>query len=233
MNNIHKVLNKGMYLSLLLIMACTPYYIVSDFESRTVEHKKVAILPFEMLFTGKIPADLTEEDVFAIEEAESRAFQMSFYNEILRSTKSGRKPIKIELQPYNKTLNLLSENDISIRESWIRDPQELAELLGVDAVIIARIEKMRFMSDLASYGIELGVHIANIIADDFLWPFIPPGVTTSKEILANYVLTDAVDGTTLWSISFQIDADWRSPANEIIESVNRRSAKKFPYRINK
>lgn len=221
----------GISLLVLLIAACTPYYIVTDFDSRTAEHMTVAILPFEMWFTGKIPKDLTEEDILKIEEAESLAFQMSMYREILNSTKNGRKPIRIDLQDYKKTLNILSDNGIGIRTSWSLTPRELADLLGVDAVLSARIEKMRIMSDLASFGAEVGLFILNEITDYGLWPFIP-GVVTSKQIDAGYSLHDKAGGDVLWSISFEVDTNWSSSADEIIRSVTRKAAKKFPYRIS-
>ncbi len=216
---------------LLLAVSCTPYYIASNFNSRTAKHTKVAVLPFEMLFIGRMPAKLTEEDILEIEEAEAVVFQVSFYNEILRSTKNGRRPIGIDLQHYDETLDLLNKNNIGIRESWRTDPKELAAILGVDAVVKVSIEKTRFMSDLASFGLELGIYKLNDLTDYRLWPlalFVNP---TSKKVKSSYYLLDKEDGTAIWSISYDIEADWTRPTEEIINHIIRRSAKKFPYRI--
>jgi len=223
----------GFFLLAILYSACTPYYLVSDFETRTADHMTVAVLPFEMWFTGRIPKDLTEEDILEIEEIESLAFQRSMYNEILKSTKSGKKPIRINLQDYKKTLNILHENGIDVRTSWSIDAQEIADLLGVDAVLSARIEKMRLMSDLASFGAEVGLFILHEITDYGLWPFIPGAYVSSKQIDAHYLMHDKSQGAVLWSISFKIDADWSSSADDILRNVTRRAARKFPYRINK
>ncbi len=87
------------------------------------------------------------------------------------------------------------------------------------------------MPDVESFGIDVGIHIINILTDNALWPWIPFDLTKSKEVKTNYSLVDGKDGTTLWSIAYDIDADWRNPANEIIDDVNRRSSRKFPYRI--
>ena len=82
----------------------------------------------------------------------------------------------------NKTQQLLATKGISVLEVQNHSPEELAAILGVDAVVHARIQKNRLMSDLASYGIELGVRILNVLTDHAIWPWLPLGVTTSKEI---------------------------------------------------
>jgi hypothetical protein len=162
---------------LFTALGCTPYYLSPNFEAATATHKLIAVVSVEMHFTGKVPEKWTKEDVSNVEDAESQAFQISFYNEILRSTKSGRKPIRVDLQHYKKTLQLLRDQQIGIRQSWEVEPEELCRLLGVDAVVKARIEKTRFMSDLESYGIEVATHVAMILTDYrlFLWiPFTSP-----------------------------------------------------------
>lgn len=214
---------------LLLLASCKSYYVTNDFDTRTANHKTVAILPFEMIFTGTKPEKLTDEDLRIIGEAESKAFMISFYNEVLRSTHGGRNLIRVDVQHFDKTLSILQANNIDMRASWKEDPGELAKLLGVDAVVKARIEKHRLMSDLASYGIDLGMHILGVLSDYSLWFLLPPDLAKSKEIKSTYSLLDE-KGTALWSIAYDMDADWSSPANEIIDEINRKSAKHFPYR---
>ncbi len=220
----------GLMFLMNVLVSCTPYYISSQFEAATADHEIIAVLPFEMWFTGVMPEKLTEEDILQIEEAESRAFQISFYNEVLRSTKRGNNPIRVDLQDYDKTNRLLADKGIGIRESWTMSPEELSELLGVDGVVQARIEKTRFMSDLASYGIELGRDIIVVLTNYSVLPWLPPISSQSKAITADYTLFDQEEGTTLWSIAFDRGADWRQPANQIIDEISRRAAKKFPYR---
>lgn len=216
----------------LILFNCTPFFISHDFDLQTVNHKTVAIAPFEMYYTGIIPEELVGDSFDQIEEAESRAFMVSYYNEVLRSTRSGKDPIRVNIQHYNNSLQLLADNGISIKDSWSLKSEELADILNVDAVIRARIEKNQLITDLESFGIEFGIHILNVITDNALWAWIPSDLTKSKEIHADYNLLNGTDGVTLWSIAYSIEADWRSPANEIIDNVNRRSSRKFPYRVN-
>lgn len=214
----------------ILLGGCKSYYIVSDFDERTTHHKSIAILPVEMVFTGKMPDNLTDEDLIRIGDAESKAFMISFYNEVLRSNKRGARPFRVNIQHYDRTLSLLAAAHISVRDAWHKDPAELSEILGVDAVIKGRIEKHRLMSDLASYGIDLGVRILAVLSDHRGWWWLPAGATTAKEIKANYSLVGD-EGSVLWSISYDVDADWRQAANEIIDDINRRAVRYFPYRV--
>lgn len=216
---------------LLLIVGCTPFFISHDFNIQTADHKEVAILPFEMNYIGILPDELIEDTFNQIEEAESKAFMISYYNEVLRSTKSGKKPIRVNIQHYKNTLQIFDENDIYILDTWDMKADELAEILQVDAVLRGYIEKNQIIPDLQSFGIEVGVKILDIITEGGLIGWIPFDLTKSKEVKTNYSLVDGQNGNTLWSIAYDIDADWRQPANEIIDGVNRRSSKKFPYRI--
>ncbi len=213
---------------LLLFTSCKRYYTVADFEEKTIDHQTIAVLPFEMVYTGVPPKELTEEDIQQIEISESKAFQASFFNAILASTRQGRNQLRVDFQHFSKTLNLLKENGIDIRDSWEKDPGELATILGVDAVVKAQIEKRRYMSDLASYGIEAGTEIIGVITNNRLLPIIN---NRNKTVRTNYTLVNQEDGNVLWSIDYDFDADWRLTSEDLIESINAKSARRFPYRI--
>ena len=225
------ILATGLLLLILITPGCSPHYISATFEEETIDHQVIAVLPFEMVYTGIRPDGLSDEDMIEIERAESRAFQISYYHEILKSTRSGRKPIRVHLQDVNKTNRTLTSNDIILEKAWELDGDYLAELLQVDAVVQARILKNRLMPDLASYGIELGVHILDEISGHSVWPWLPYGALKSKEIEGYYTLVDGYSGDVIWSVFIDEEADWRQRANDIIDSINRRSARRFPYRM--
>jgi len=217
-------------LAVIALTSCNPHFLSNRFDSLTADHKVIAVLPFEMRFTGFMPKEMFEEDIILIEEAESRAFQYSFYNELLRRTRIPNKALKVEVQDHGKTLALLEKNGISIRESWNMLPEELAPILGVDAVVRARVQKARIMSDLASFGIEIGRDLVNRIARIPFRVWMSGISNQNKVIVADFALFNENNGTTLWSIEFQEDADWRKPANETIAEISQRAVKRFPYR---
>ena len=229
MNKLIKSSGSIALIAIVFHLGCHPHYISSNFAEKTATHQTIAVVPIEMFFSGKMPKGWTEHDILAIEEIESKAFQISFFNELLRSTKNGKKPIKVDIQHYNKTLQILSENAISVRDSWNLSPEELATLLGVDAIVKARIEKARFMSDFTSYGIDVATEIVNILTNYQAFPWLPVS-PIAKEVIADYSLVNGSDGITLWSVKYQNAADWSQSSEQIIDGISRRAARKFPYR---
>jgi hypothetical protein len=215
------------------IFSCITPYQIENFKDITDSHQTVAILPFDILNTGVIPKDLTDEDLYELEIAEGHAFQISFFNEVLGSTRRGKKNLRVDIQPIAQTNRVLREHDLLVIEVLDKPYDEVCEMLKVDVVLVGQIEKNRIMSDLASYGIEVGVHIVNVLSSHSLWQFFSGDLSKSKEIKTMYTLYDKIDGKVLWSVSYVINADWRQKANDIIDETNRRAARKFPYRANK
>ena len=189
-------------------------YESSSFDERTRDHRIIAVLPVEMVFTGKQPKNLTAEQIKKIEEAESKSFQESLYSKILS------KNLRVEVQSVNKTNSLLASNGIDVRKSWSMTAEELARILKVDAVVKAKVEKERYMSDLASAGIQLAESIIGII----------PGVRSNTNLVKGSCEVLDTNDSSLWRIAADADADWSRPANEVIEALNRKFARNFPYR---
>ena len=63
-------------LVLISFSACQrKVYTSASFDQQTLDHKKVAILPAQIIFTGKMPKNMRQEDIETIEEKESIAFK--------------------------------------------------------------------------------------------------------------------------------------------------------------
>ncbi|MFK7755423.1 MAG: hypothetical protein AB8B53_00675 [Flavobacteriales bacterium] len=203
-------------------------FISSNFDSEISSHETIAVLPVEMIFTGNIPKDLTPEAVASIEEYESLEFQTSVYSSIIRSTKRGKKPLVVSLQSKQETNSRLAEAGISVRESWIMNPTDLAKVLGVNAVVSTKITKERFLSDASSYGIDLGVRI---LADATGTAGLPVAnrLNRTYQIDVDVSAVSANTGNVLFSNRDLISIDWQSTPEQAIERVNRRLIRKFPY----
>src|SRR5580765_1782795 len=100
-------------LFVLFIISCShKYYTTSYFDQQTANHKIVAVLPAEMIFTGKQPENLTPEDIKKIEETESKNFQYALYNSIMRYANSNRYYTRINLQDLVATQKLLNDRGL-------------------------------------------------------------------------------------------------------------------------
>ena len=120
----------------LFLFACSnKYYTAGNFSEKTEDHKVVAILPAEIVFSGKQPKNLSPENIAKAEETESVNFQYALMNSILRHANTRKYVTTVNFQDVNTTHKILEQNSISVRDSWKRDDNELAKLLGVDAVI--------------------------------------------------------------------------------------------------
>lgn len=202
-------------------------YTASNFEEMTLDHKLVAVVPAEMIFTGKLPKNLTEEDIEKMEEQESRDFQYALYNSILEHANTRKYYTTVNFQDVSTTLKRLEEKAVHIRDSWKMDDKELAALLDVDAVIKMRIQKQRYMSDMASYGIDAARRIITTTGIGSKIP-VPYNASKTNDIYASCNLVS--ENMTLWNDHYKRAADWDSPSNVIIEGITDNFGKNFPYK---
>ncbi len=100
----------------------------------------------------------------------------------------------------------------------------MANLLGVDAVVRLRIQKQRYMSDIASYGISAGKHLITNIGGI---P-IPAAHNKTNDIITSCTLVS--EDQTLWNDSYTGTSDWNTPGTVVIENITNNYGKRFPYK---
>lgn len=219
------------YLTILMFFIATSscrhkFYTAANFDEQTKDHKKVAILPAEMIFTGTRPQNMTNEDIAKIEETESTVFQQYLYNNILKYSKSGRYHTFVSFQSTTSTLELLAKNKISARESWTMNAEELKRLLGVDALVRMKVQKERYMSDLASLGISVGQQVLNKIGNPAgIWV---PVSSQSGSITSTCTLLS--EDVVLWNDAYTRSSDYYTPARTVIADITDKFGKHFPYK---
>ncbi|HYJ38626.1 MAG TPA: hypothetical protein VEV87_08415 [Chitinophagaceae bacterium] len=217
----------------LVVFACKShkYYQSDAFAQATKNHRLIAVVPAEMIFTGTPPKKLTAEDISKIEEAESIAFQESLYNGILRHANGRKYYTTVELQDISTTRKILVDNNLPNRKAWGVSDKELVAMLNVDAVVRMRIQKKRYMGDLASYGIDLAKQIGWEYAGGKI-PGTPFGIPNVKNNTNDIYATCSLlsDGRTLWNDDYKRASDWNNPANEIIEGITDNFGRHFPYK---
>jgi len=125
---------------------------------------------------------------------------------------------------YKLTNKILNENNISIRDSWEYNPDYLANMLNVDAVLIARVEKEQEKSDNFSAFMELLQVLAVVFETDTL----DPELSNNKEILLDYALVDS-KGLVIWADGKTIPYKWRNKTEKVMDKAMLNSAECFPY----
>jgi len=206
------------------------YYENTFFDDQTRHHKIVAVIPPEMVFTGKQPKDMTAEQVSNLEETESRKFMASLYSSILRYANTSHYYMRVNLLDMTKTLQVLEENNISVRDSWRKDDIELCKLLNVDAIVRMQVTKKRYMSDAASYTVNVARNILIDAGATRRMP-IPNNVSKTNDVQAYCSLVS--NNITLWNESYRATTDWSRPVDEIVYGVTNGFGVDFPYKVRR
>jgi hypothetical protein len=211
----------------ILFTACSrKNYAVSYFDQKTAGHRLIAVLPAEMIFTGTQPKDLNPGDIAKIEENESRMFQNYLFNSILRYANDRRYYTAVGVQDISTTEKLMDDNNISIRDSWKQDDKKLAKLLGVDAVVRMRIQKKRYMSDLASFGVDYGQQVLNQIGN--VGKYIPNLPNKTNDIYASCNVVS--DSQTLWNDDYRGSSNYNVSSERVIDNITDNFGRHFPYK---
>lgn len=219
-----KLLKSTLIITILSVFLfnCKSAYVHNDFNTKTANHSKIAVLPFKIVTTGNLKKDLKESDIKKIQEEESVLFQTSLINQLLKKdAQRGNKDMKVEILSLASTNAILKEKGYSISDITTMDPSKLAAILNVDAVVSSTIQKQRYMSNLASAGVELGNRI--------LQKFDINVDNRTNDIYITSNIVNKNDGSNLFSISKKTRIDWRSNTNNIVENVNRKITRNFPY----
>ena len=213
---------------ILFLFSCSnKYYTAGNFSEKTEDHKVVAILPAEITLSGKLPKNLSPEDIAKAEETESVNFQYALMNSILRHANTRKYVTTVNFQDINTTQKILDENNISVRDSWKKDDNELAKLLGVDAVIRMSIRKQRYMSDEASYGVGVAKSVIFRTGIGSKVP-VPNSVGKTYDIYATCNLLS--DNQTLWNDNYKRSTDYDTQPNVIVEWITDWFGENFPYK---
>jgi hypothetical protein len=188
-------------------------YVNPKFYNLAKNHKTVAVIPFDVSI-GLRPKEretITADQLKEMEAKEGIAVQNGLASWFLRKSKS--KPFDVEFQDVQVTNALLSKSEIDADNIKSHTPQELADILGVDAIIGGLMKTTKPMSEGAS--VALGMAIG-------FW-----GNTNSGDVTIN--LTNGADGATLWKYSSDLSSSLGSDMDTLIDGLMRRAAKKFPY----
>lgn len=215
------------FTAIILFESCShKNYTSSYFEQQTAHHRIIAVLPAEMIYTGTQPKNVSPEDIAKIEETESRMFQNYLFSAILKYANSKKYYTAVGLQDISTTQKLLEDNNISIRDSWKQDDVKLARLLGVDAVVRMRIQKQRYMSDLASFGVGYGQQVLYQIGN--VGKYVPYVPNKTNDIYASCNIVS--NNQTLWNDDYRGSSNYTVSSEKVIDNITDNFGRHFPYR---
>ena len=124
--------------------------------------------------------------------------------------------IAISIQNPEETNRILQENGITSLAS--KSYQELAMILGTDAVISSRVSLAKPMSNAGA-----------LLTAIMVGPGYGVGSRTSTVDMS---ITDKQTGKMFWNYNWQTDGIFQS-ANSLTTALMKQSANNFPYQVKK
>ena len=144
-------------LAVVLMQSCASSYQAPDLAQRKRHHREVAIIPFEVKYTGAIAAeDLASEG----QELGYQAQQLCY----TQFTQSADK-YSVNFQDVTRTNELLAEAGLSYQDLFRLSKYELADILRVDAIIVGNITR----EQPAGSDIMVDLNIYDGVDSSLMW----------------------------------------------------------------
>ena len=196
------------------IAAQTSLYENPQFDEIAKNHKSIGILPFDTTveLRPKQMEKMTDEQFKRLEKSESKSLQLAMYSWFLKRKKRGDLTT-IEVQDPKTTTAILNRNNINDDNIKNYTPEELAKILGVDAIISGTYETNKPMSEGASVALGLLVGF---------W-----GTTNSAVV--NMSVHNAADGVLLWNYNKKVRGSIGSSPEDLINILMRKASRRLSY----
>lgn len=198
----------------IVAAGCGPtIYKAQDFDSRTATHKLVAILPAEVSILLR-PNEMKKTSIGELQQSEENtglSIQDKMYSWFLK--RSGKFKYTVAFQDISKTNALLLKNGIKYADMRSKTKEEIAKLLGVDAVISSRASMKKPMSDGAA--VALGLLIGT-------WG-------STNNVQTSISINEATKGDLVWKYDYTAAGSIGSNTDNLVNALMRNASKKFPY----
>lgn len=183
-------------------------FVNPNLKEKLANHKNIAILPIKSIIRYKnIPKDYNAELNKEKENKLSFELQTSMYDYLIISKDN----YSVQIQNIDSTNFILKENKM-IDSITQYKPQEVAKILGVDAVIFSNYTYTKL-------GSEFGAIVSELL--------IGGGKVASGQL--NMDIINGFDGEVLWGFSKTMNQDNLSSPEAIIKRMMSKVERNFPY----
>ncbi|MDQ3289941.1 MAG: hypothetical protein M3Q05_01490 [Bacteroidota bacterium] len=183
-----------------------------DMATAIKQHQTVAILPFEAKISyRKQPKNFSAEAHKEQEATLAQNIQSSMYTYLLRKAKS-----------YSVTFQDVEKNNILLKKAGMYGKldeftkEEIAQALGVDAVIGGKFDMEQTRSDGAAFATA-------VVFGGYA------GKTGSGSL--TMTINNGQNGELLWRFFKTMDDDFTSSTDDLVERMMRKVSRNFPYAI--
>ncbi len=208
------------FIAILFTSCASRPYISPDLKTKAQKGATMAILPYSIVFEGRLPRNMSPEQLEAQDRRERLAFQQSLFYQISSRLNGSN----IRLQSVASTNSKLSELNLDLHKIENYKPEKLAEKLGVDMVVVPNLIKHRYLSDEASAAIT----VASVMIGGFpVGGSVLRANTKTNDVKASFTIIEANNGNVLWSIKRKNAADWSRPVENALDRLHVRMSRKL------
>ena len=195
---------------ILTLASCATVYHSPQFYEMRPKHRLVALLPFDVSISStRLPKGMTIEMLREMEKDEGYGTQSLFYARFLRRSAD----FAVSFQDVDKTNAILAQNNIEFAALRTITKEDLARILGVDAVISGKIQREKPMSEAAA--IAVGVLIG-------FWG-------STNKVNVDLTIHDGASGELFWKYSHELSGGIGSSSEQLVKAFTRKIARNFPY----
>jgi len=196
----------------LSLGACATVYRAPRLNELRRTHRVVALIPFDVsISSARLPKGMTLEMLREMEKDEGYNTQALFYARFLQKSAD----FSVAIQDVDKTNALLAQSGVAFEDLRTVTREDLARMLGVDAVISGKIQREKPMSEAAA--VALGVLIG------FWGP--------TNKVNVDLTIHDGATGELFWKYSHQLQGSVGSSSEQLVKAFSRKIARNFPYLV--
>lgn len=192
----------------------TSLYENPDFDRIAKDHKVIAIVPFktQVKLRPRQMKDMNDEQLDRLEQSEGESLQTGMFSWFLKRKKRG-KLLDLDIQQPSRTNALLKKEGIDYTNLYEYTSDELATILGVDAIISGDYETNKPMSEGASIALSLLVGF---------------GGSTNTAIV-NMNVNNGADGVLLWNYNKKVRGGLGSSPEDLVNVLMRKASRRMAY----
>lgn len=193
--------------------AQTQLYEHPQIEQYLASHSKIAILPFKTSITLR-PKDMksmSNEQLKKMEIDEGLSIQNAMHSWFLKRETNGK--LTVSLVDPLTTNAKLKKMGVTFENFDDYTPDELADMVGVDAIIMGTFETNKPMSEGASVALGLLVGMYG----------------STNNAVINMSIYDAKDGVQIANYNKAISGSMGSSTEDLINTLMRKASRRIPY----
>ena len=154
---------------------------------------------------------ITRDQLLEMQQKTGESIQDKMYTWFLK--RSGKFKYTVSFQDISRTNALLAQAGVTYNNMKNKTKDEIARLLGVDAVITTRANMSKPMSEGAA--VAIGVLFGS-------WG-------TTNDVETSIYINEGVKGDLVWKYDYNASGSIGSDPGRLVNALMRNASKKFPY----